>query len=222
MTPGAISVHRFDISVHRFDLDTEAADFSVLSAEENARASRFRFAPDARRWAVCRTLLRRSLGAALGQAPESLSFVLGPCGKPGLPDCPLRFSVSHTENTALLAWAWDREVGVDIERRRDDFLPEDLAPSALSSAEQAWLRGAPPTERHAAFLSLWTAKEAYVKVGGLGLSFPLDRLTLLPQPGSDEFKVEDAAADAEREKISVCRLEAGPGHVAALAAADPD
>lgn len=219
MTPGEIDL---GIIVRRFNLDTDAADFSALSADENARASRFRFARDARRWAACRALLRWSLGAALGQAPETLSFVLGPHGKPGLPGCPLRFSLSHSGNIALLALAWDREVGVDIERRRDDFTPEDLAPSALSAAEQTWLSQAPPAERHAAFLSLWTAKEAYVKVGGLGLSFPLTRLTLLPQSGSDALTVRDLTIGAGSAGIGVRRLEAGPEHFAALAVSGPN
>ena len=211
-----------EITLQRFDLDTEAADLALLSADERARTGRFRFKRDARRWAVCRALLRRSLGAALGEAPETLSFVLSPYGKPYLPGCPLRFSVSHTENMALLAWAWNREVGVDIERRRDDFAPEDLAPSVLSGREQAWLCQVPLAERHGAFLSLWTAKEAYVKVGGLGLSFPLMRLALLPQPGTDEFIVQDSTAAAGPGHTGVRRLEAGPEHFAALAAAGTD
>lgn len=209
-TPGTVHVWRFD-------LDQEAPP-SNLAADEHARAARFHFERDADRWRAGRSLLRQMLGDYLHADPEALSFETGPFGKPFLPDSLLRFSVSHSGALLLLAFSWDQEVGVDVERLRDDFVPEELAAQVCSPREQAALREVPAGSRHAAFLSLWTAKEAYVKALGSGLSFPLPQLTLSPISGTDRYAVLGGTRTGAQAGISVCRLPAMPGCAASLAA----
>ena len=194
--------------VRCFDLDT-AARLECLSPDERARADRFHFARDARRWAAGRALLRCTLSAYLSAAPEKLCFALGPWGKPFLPDCPLRFSVTHSDSALLVAIAWQQEVGIDIEGRRPGSTPEQLAPQVLSASENDWLLSHAPGQRPAAFLTLWTAKEAWVKATGQGLSFPLTELTLLPGMDTDTFQSPSTH--------SVRRLTVGSDHFAALA-----
>lgn len=205
------------VHVWRFDLDAEAPP-DILAADEHARAARFHFERDARRWRTGRSLLRRTLGAYLEADPAALEFAAGPFGKPSLNNSRLRFNASHSGAVLLLAFGWDQEVGVDVERLRDDFMPEDLAAQVFSAREQNALRAVPPEECHAAFLSLWTAKEAYVKALGRGLSFPLTQLTLSPICGSDHYAAEDAAQADALPGISVRRLPAIPGFAASLAA----
>ena len=209
------------VHVWRFDLDREESCLDLLSADEHAQAARFRFERDARRWIAGRAALRRTLSGYLGTPSEALELETGPWGKPGLPNCPLRFNVSHSGGAALIGFAMHQEVGVDLERLREDFAPEDLAAQVFSPPEQARLRESPLEQRHSAFLSLWTAKEAYVKALGLGLSFPLPRLTLSLLPDSHHYKIQD---DAERDNplaVSVCRLSAAPNFAAAVALQGP-
>ena len=202
--------------VWRVRLDQEAGPgfLDALSQDEQARATRFAFEPDRRRWAAGRAALRLLLGRYLGMAPETLTLDVGLWGKPFLPHCPLRFNVSHSGGEALLAFARRQEVGVDLERRQPDLPAEELAPQVLSDRERAWLQERPPEQQEAAFLTLWTAKEAYVKAAGLGLSFPLRRLSLLPVAGSDQF---EAFPLVSLLPIFVCRIQAGSEHLAALA-----
>lgn len=209
-TPGTVHVWQFD-------LDAEAPP-DVLTADEHARAARFHFERDARRWRTGRSLLRRTLGGYLSVPPETLEFETGPFGKPSLNNSRLRFNASHSGAVLLLAFGWDQEVGVDVERLRDDFVPEELAVQVFSPREQAALREVPAESRHAAFLSLWTAKEAYVKALGTGLSFPLTQLTLSPICGSDHYAAENSAQADARAQISVRRLPPLPGYAASLAA----
>ena len=206
-----------EVHVRRFDLDQEKSRPELLSEDEKARAGRFHFERDANRWAAGRSLLRRALGEYLDTAPESLPFETGPWGKPGLRDCPVRFNVSHSGACLLLAFAWQHEVGIDVERTRCDFAPEELAGQVFSAKEQAWLRDCPPGRRHQAFLTLWTAKEAYVKATGKGLSFPLSQLTLIPILETSQFEMQDLSDDGMRSSVSVCRITSGSGCRAALA-----
>ena len=192
------------------DLDGEDGGCDFLSAEEQARAARFHFPEDARRWAVGRHLLRRTLGEVLSADPRALRFETGPLGKPRLAGSPLRFSVSHSDRRLLLALAWEREVGIDIERLRTDFVPEDLAAGVCSPDERDALGRVSPAARPAAFLALWTAKEAYGKALGVGLGFPLAALTLtLGADGRYDLRRGRRAADCglpPGRRAGLCRV----------------
>ncbi len=211
-TPGTVHVWQFD-------LDREEAPPELLAADEQARAARFHFERDARRWRTGRSLLRRTLGDYLSIHPAALELLAGLFGKPALSNSRLRFNASHSGAVLLLAFGWDQEVGVDVERLRSDFVPEELAAQVFSAREQETLSAVLPGGRHAAFLSHWTAKEAYVKALGSGLSFPLPLLTLSAIAGTDCYAAEDDAQAGAPVDISVRRLPPTPGFAASLAAA---
>lgn len=79
----------------------------TLSRDEHARAERFRWSEDHRRFVIGRGLLHAVMAAYLRRAPASLTFRHGAAGKPGLrrddngPD--LRFNVSRSGDLALIA-----------------------------------------------------------------------------------------------------------------------
>jgi 4'-phosphopantetheinyl transferase len=83
--------------------------------------------------------------------------------------CALRFNASGSEGLALIALASDLEVGVDLERVRDD--PEIVALARRLAAGKAAIaiESAPPEERARLFLEQWVRHEALAKASGLGL-----------------------------------------------------
>jgi len=149
---------------------------ACLSEDERARASRFKFDRDARRFMVARSALRTLLGGYLGLTPGAVTFTYQAHGKPALDGvhAALGFNLSHSGDVAVIAAGWDRAVGVDLELRRP--LPDLAALAARSFAlrERAVLDALPETERPAAFFRCWTRKEAFIKATGLGLAQPLD------------------------------------------------
>ena len=149
----------------------------TLSPEEWARAGRFHFAEDARRFVVRRGMVRYLLGGLIGVAPVNVRFAFGSQGKPRLaPPCGrhgIHFNLSDSGDMALLAWTTGGEIGVDLEQIRP--MPDALALAQrfFAKDEEAWLRQAPEDERDAAFFRCWTCKEAVVKAMGDGLTAPL-------------------------------------------------
>ena len=179
-----------------------AAWRAELSAEEQARAARFRQPDDVARLVLGRTALRRILGARLRCSPEAVSLVPGPNGKPVLsPDSPpWEFNLSHSGDWLLLALAWRRQVGIDVEAWRD-LEYAALAERAFAPEERAALAAAPAAERAATFFAVWTRKEALLKARGLGLgAFPLDEFAVEPRPHV-------------RPQVMRWRAEAHPGRV---------
>src|SRR6185503_20098115 len=108
----------------------------TLSPDERTQAARMRVTGTA--WAAARGALRTILGQYLAETPESLRFSASPLGKPRLSGraAPL-FSIAWREDMALVGVASDREVGVDLERERDDTDMNALARDFLSPVEQA-------------------------------------------------------------------------------------
>jgi len=197
---------------------TVSAD--VLDASERDRALRFVFERDRRRFVAAHAYLRVVLGRALGRPADSLRFETGPHGKPHLADSPLdaRFNLSHSGERALIALAAGREVGIDVEARRQVNVLE-LATRFFAPAETAMLRALPTEEQHAAFLRCWTRKEAFIKAIGDGLSFPLDHFEVSLADDEARQQLVSCRGDGDPlQRWRIVSLPADTGYTAALAA----
>jgi 4'-phosphopantetheinyl transferase len=144
----------------------------VLSDDEQERASRFHFESDARRFIVARGSMRSILGPYTQSKAEDLRFVYSAQGKPSLqqPVSDIRFNVSHSRDLALLAVAKGRDVGVDVEWKKEGIEVEKLAERFFSTQEHRSLLSQSPEKKIAAFFRGWTCKEAFLKAQGMGLS----------------------------------------------------
>jgi 4'-phosphopantetheinyl transferase len=210
--------------VHVWCAEVEAASarggaaLTTLTADERAQAGAFYFPADRDRFVVARAALRALLAGYLGLDPGRLRFGSGPFGKPVvLEDARLRFNVSHSGGLVLVAVAREREVGVDVERIREDIAIEEMAVRNFSPAEVRALLSQRPEQRTTAFFSCWTRKEAYVKARGDGLHHPLDEFDVSLAPRSAAL-LEERAAPGEVGRWSLQALEVMPGYAAAVAA----
>jgi 4'-phosphopantetheinyl transferase len=135
---------------------------------------------------ICRGFLRHLLGRYLGARPADLIFAYGPNGKPALSgrhaSIDLSFNLSHSEDLALFSITRGYRLGVDVERKRPLNDLEGLTRQILSQAEQAELRSVPAAMAAEVFWTCWTAKEAYVKARGEGLSISPERIAVAFKP----------------------------------------
>jgi 4'-phosphopantetheinyl transferase len=202
----------------RLDLDAAgrepAAD--ILSEEERARAGRFHFERDRRRFIAGRVALRRILGAYLERAPTALVFVLGHHGKPALENPGLEFNLSHSGGCGLIAVTRGRRIGVDVEGIRTDFACEDIARRFFAPAEVKILAASTPDEYATAFFRCWTRKEAYVKARGDGLSLALDRFEVPLEAAATRAIASCPDDPSESSRWSLREILPRPGYLGAL------
>jgi 4'-phosphopantetheinyl transferase len=158
------------------DLDvppaTEARCLATLTGEERSRSARFRFDHDRRRFIVAHGVLRGLLGRYLGTHAGRVRLVQNAFGKPELDPAlgrRLAFNLSHSADLAAIAVA-HADVGVDVERIREQPEHDEIARCCFSAAEVEELNGLPTRRRTRAFLRCWTRREAYVKARGEGLA----------------------------------------------------
>lgn len=184
--PSQIPILKDDIHLWRANLDLSAIEIeclsATLSAEEIARANKFKFPQHRRRFIAARGILRQLLGEYLQLNPSEVKFAYGDRGKPflsgSLGNSSLQFNVSHSQEYALLGFSLNRPIGVDIEYLRQ--MPDALkiAQRFFSQREFSLLCDAPAEQQNRLFFLLWTAKEAYLKAIGIGLSGMLDNVEI--------------------------------------------
>ena len=196
--------------------------FSVLRDDEKKRAEAYRFHRDRQRFVAARATLRLILGHFyLNKAPQEILLTYGSHGKPRLPNNedgpPIRFNLAHSTHLSLLAISLKSDLGVDIEEIKPNIEIERIAVNFFSTKEQNALFAMPVGERRAAFIRIWTLKEAYIKARGLGLSIPLDSFHISPSHDADTFSIEvDGVPEASRF-WTITNLPVDEGFVAALA-----
>lgn len=188
--------------------DTSQRYFSCLSETEKARANRFRFADDKRRFVVARGTLRHLLAQQLKQTPQAVNFCYGEFGKPGIESTQnsatqsLQFNISHSGEVALCALARQRAVGIDIEKIKPMQRLDSMMARCLVAKEQARVEQENTANQTRAFLQHWTCKEAYLKAIGLGLtqsmksvevSFNPPQLVTVPNDCSEGWQLHTVA-----------------------------
>jgi 4'-phosphopantetheinyl transferase len=215
-----------DLHVWQISLDQpekRVAQWRVLlSADERARADRFHFERDRRRYIVARGGLRSIVSHYLDLPPESLAFDYGPQGKPHLSlavdQIPLCFNLTHAHELALYAITRAYEVGIDVEYTKRQVTDIDqLAERFFSVNERAVYHALPASTRRAAFFRCWTRKEAFIKAVGEGLSHPLDRFDVTFAPDQPPSILSIDGEPITATAWSLFHLEPAADYVGAVA-----
>jgi 4'-phosphopantetheinyl transferase len=205
-----------DREVHVWHIDSKAQEASIdrlshlLDRDEHNRAARF-LVPDPRvQFILSRACLRIALGQYLRIEPREVRFRAAEHGKPELMEpVGLHFNLSHTDGATLIAVTRAGRIGVDVERIRQNLEPLALGARFFSQKESEWLQSQPVSQHFAAFFACWTAKEAYVKACGEGLSTPLSGFGVLPHPGHAELQLEIYGKPEESKRWSMWQLDLG-------------
>ncbi len=160
--------------------DAQETLAAVLSVDEKARAARFAFDRDRQRFILSHALLRLILSRYIQIDAEQVQFSGGQHGKPSISGAGaaaegIQFSLSHSGSYALVAVGRGRAVGADVEMRKPGLDVLKLAQRFFAPSESQLIAKADGELRQHLFYRFWTAKEAYVKGRGVGLSLGLDR-----------------------------------------------
>lgn len=184
------------------------ADLASLDAQERARAARFVFEDDRRRYQAAHAAMRALLAQAAGLGePSTLRFAHNDFGKPSLVDAPgCHFSLSHCGDAALLAVDAHAPVGVDVELDRAMNDIDAMAQAHFTYAERGALQSANHEARVSAFLRTWTRKEACLKAIGTGLSVDPRQLETARADSPDEAWLDDATHGARALYLRSGRL----------------
>ena len=143
----------------------------MLSSVETARANRFHLKEHRSRFEATHTLLRLLVGRLSGFEPASLRFGKGHHSKPILASptgTDIHFNMSYTQGRTIVGLEKGHPIGVDIEWTKRPLDIDSMLEACFSSRERAYITAQPVGMLHR-FFTLWTRKEAILKLTGEGI-----------------------------------------------------
>jgi 4'-phosphopantetheinyl transferase len=192
-----------------------------LTADERARAARFKFRHLQHSFLISRGILRALIGRYIGTPPGSIRFAYGPAGKPSLEtQGPIRFNASRSGNLAVFALTRGCELGIDIERIRIVEDIQSITDRLFCPEETEELMSMTTKQRERAFFLCWSRKEAYVKATGDGLSMSLTSFRVSVHPSQPARFIHIARDANAANEWSLHDLALSSDCAAALAYAD--
>ncbi|MEC4982828.1 MAG: 4'-phosphopantetheinyl transferase superfamily protein [Oscillatoria sp. PMC 1076.18] len=222
--PANLQISSPEVHLWRANLDLPTSEVTKLAAnlseDELARANRFYFERDRRRFIIGRGRLREILAGYLQQQPAELEFVYSDRGKPSLKDSgsyrQIEFNLSHSHELVVYAVSCDRAVGIDIEYLRSLPDAEKLAQRFFSPQETAIINSLPPEKRQLAFFCGWTSKEAYLKATGAGIAKLADvEVSVSPTLPAQLLTVNGSSCFGDRWSLQ--RFTPAPNYIATVA-----
>ena len=132
--PRKNETHVWRIFVHKYR-ETIPQLRSVLHAEEHARANKFHYKKDRDSYIIAHSTLRFLLGGYTQTQPVDLKIEANDYGKPQIAESPLQFNLSHSGDLALIAFADQTPLGIDIEKIDPKRAKQDLAKRFFSPIE---------------------------------------------------------------------------------------
>jgi 4'-phosphopantetheinyl transferase len=148
--------------IWEFDL---AAALGEISEQRKEQALKFKYELGQRLCVLAYLLLKQALREGYG-ITENPVFEYNEHGKPSIVGHPeIFFNLSHCKEAAICVVS-DQAVGVDVESIRE--YRESLVNYTMNDKEIAQIKSA--ENPAAAFIRLWTMKEATTKLIGTGIS----------------------------------------------------
>ena len=212
-----IHIWRANLNLPPEQIETLAA---TLSADESDRANRFHFDKDRKHFIAARGILRSLLATYLNLHPSQIEFAYGDRGKPSLSTATpgnLSFNLSHSNGLALYVLTSTFPLGIDIEYLRPLSDALQLAKRFFSYREYEAIARLSPPEQQRAFFKAWTAKEAYLKAKGSGLSGGLEKVEISLASGETLNLLSIDGDDRLANNWTLYSIELHPDYLAALA-----
>jgi len=215
-----LNLSRDEVHLWHVALDEHAVESLqlLLNRAESVRANRFHFARDRNHFTVARAILRKLLSAYLRINTAEVTLSYGEMGKPSLDghSDEISFNLAHSGGGALYAFSRGRDLGVDLERIREDFAGDDIARRFFSTSEVEALEALPAESQAEAFFNCWTRKEAYIKARGEGLSMPLNCFDVSVAPEEPAALLKNYTDASEVARWAMRSIPVAHGFVAAM------
>jgi 4'-phosphopantetheinyl transferase len=139
---------------------------SLMSEGRKKRVELLHFEKD-KKLSVCGEMLaRKMLAEYCCIPPESIKFSTDENGKPFAENLNVCFNISHSGDYVLCAVS-DKNIGADIELMRDI---DDKLISYVCCEEELNYVYETGADKEKRFFEIWTAKEAYFKCIGTGIT----------------------------------------------------
>ncbi|MFD1162101.1 4'-phosphopantetheinyl transferase family protein [Hwangdonia seohaensis] len=189
----------------------------LIDMDEKQKASKFRFKKDQNIFIIARGALRFLSAFYLNMDAKEIEFKYGEYGKPEYNfDSDLKFNISHSGEIIVLSFVKNFEIGVDIEKIKDNFDVFEIASNFFSTLEIETLKKVPKEKQVEYFYRCWTRKESFIKAKSVGLSFPLDSFSVCIHSDKKTELLETKWDAAEKHQWKLFTFSRQPDYLGAI------
>jgi len=186
-SPQFLTLNDQEIHIWRGHLDLPLTNILIfkqyLSSDEIKRSDRFKFDIHRHRYIASRGILRIILSKYLNIDPFEVNFHYSSKGKPQIivaqNQTNLEFNLSNSQDLSLYGITKKNALGIDVEYTRKMSDMEQIANRFFTPKECQILQSVSEAEKTDIFFQLWTAKEAYLKCTGQGITGGLDKFEVI-------------------------------------------
>jgi len=192
----------------------------ILSRDESTRAGRFYQADHALRFKAAHTALRLVLASAIHANPAELRFERGRHNKPGLAspaNTGVQFNVSYTDRRAIIGLNASQPIGVDIEWAKRPLAIDSMLEACFSRDEITFIC-AQAEKMQQRFFTLWTRKEAILKLTGEGIGEHLPHFEVLD---GERLAKKDIIGGTPPDEVYLYSFEAEAGYIGCFSSPKP-
>ena len=197
--------------------------FSILSADEKKKLSRFHFKKDRHQYLVSHAFLRSVLSQYMDVMPLDWRFSIGEYGRPRIAydesKGGVEFNLTHTAGLTVCVISTNEMCGVDAEK----IIPKsgllDVAEQIYPSADCDQLKlllVRDETIFLQYFYSQWVLREAYAKATGLGVTDISGGMNFTVK-SDDNIVFLTAQEGVESQGWKFQLLDLSPAHIVAVA-----
>jgi 4'-phosphopantetheinyl transferase len=166
--------------------------YGYLSDMEISRSKRFVRKTDERTYVITHALVNRKLSECLGKDFNALTVQYFENKKPYVSQETIDFNISHSSDYFVFALSKmnNIRIGVDVETVKTNFDREGIVNHYFHKNEKQYIMNDNLSEekQNKRFFEIWTRKEAFLKMLGIGLTNNLAELDL--SPGEREIFVQ--------------------------------
>ncbi len=156
----------------------------LLTEKEKERADAYLHEADRQRYMTGKILGKIIIGHYLNIDPSEIWYYLDEYGKPHVrldsEDNVIEFNISHSGAWVFMAFSRNIRVGIDVEEVKAMERYMGLAKTIFQESEYEFLQ---KENNISTFYHIWTAKEAYIKALGCGLSMDLKSFSVIDIKG---------------------------------------
>lgn len=147
----------------------ESSFYGYLSSDEQLRAKLFSNPTRRRRYVLSHFYLRLALSQQLATPIECIEFGVEKMGRPIISNIKksVNFNLSHSEDVAVIGISADNLIGIDVEHVKAG-LSKRVSGMVLNINESYNLSRISSRFMDNYFLQYWVAKEAFLKLNGVG------------------------------------------------------
>ena len=154
--------------------------FNNLSEDEKDRVKKIIIKEVKYRSILSKVITKKILSKYLDRKITQINYCYNKFGKPKLSSeinhLDLNFNISHSGNLGVIAISKNKQIGIDIEQIVELNDLNDLIDLIFTENEIRQIGLLDQIDKTKMFYKIWTAKEAFVKAIGYGLSFPVKNI----------------------------------------------